>query len=113
MLTSDILARLKTAGIRLTPLPDGRLWVEPRTALNDELRELIRAHKPQLLRALEQAELARLVNQVADYHGFTEQQRQEALEIALADAVAALDCFRALAARIPTMERMHGSNERA
>src|SRR5262245_18738572 len=48
----DVLVQLAAAGIRLTPLPDGRIWAEPRAALNDELRELIRCHKAELLRAL-------------------------------------------------------------
>ena len=49
----DVLTRLAAAGIRLTPLPDGRLWAAPRAALNDELRHLIRQHKAELLNALE------------------------------------------------------------
>jgi hypothetical protein len=48
--------------------------------------------------ATDPAELRVLVNRVADYHGFTAEQRAEALQIALADQVAALECFRALAA---------------
>ena len=42
------------------------------------------------------AELRRLIDQVADYNDFTPEDRQEALEIALGDAVSALECFRAL-----------------
>ena len=49
----------------------------------------------------ETAELRVLVNRVADHHGFTPSDRQEALEIALADSTSALECFRALAARLP------------
>ena len=52
-------------------------------------------------RVAPEAELTALVNLVADHHGFTLEDRQEALEIALADAVSALECFRALAARLP------------
>lgn len=48
----DVLARIAAAGIRLKLLPDGRIWVEPRAALNDELRDLIRSHKAELLQAL-------------------------------------------------------------
>ena len=50
-------------------------------------------------------ELTALVNRVADHNGFTPEQRREALEIALADHVAALGCFRLLAAGIPMPER--------
>jgi hypothetical protein len=46
------------------------------------------------------AELRALVNRVADHHGFTTEQRREALEIALADSTAALECFRGLAAGV-------------
>jgi len=46
-----------------------------------------------------EAELTALVDVVADFHGFTPAQRVEALEIALADQEAALECFRILAAR--------------
>lgn len=48
----DVMMRLAAAGIRLKPLPDGRLWAEPRAALTDDLRELIRAHRSELLAAL-------------------------------------------------------------
>ena len=54
----DVLARVAAAGIKLTPLPDGRIWVEPRAALNDELRVLIRAHKAELLAVLGGDDLA-------------------------------------------------------
>lgn len=54
--------------------------------------------------AEQQAELVGLVNRLADHHGFTLEQRQEALSIALADHVAALECFRMLAAAIPVPE---------
>ena len=47
------------------------------------------------------SELRALVDRVADYHGFTDEQRREAFEIALSDRVAALECFRALVAEIP------------
>lgn len=48
----DILARLAAAGISLKPLPDGRLWAAPRAALTDELRELVRENRAELLMAL-------------------------------------------------------------
>lgn len=48
----DVLARLAAAGIKLTPLPDGRLLAQPSALLNDELRELIRSHLAELLASL-------------------------------------------------------------
>ncbi|MFN0314050.1 MAG: hypothetical protein ACKVQA_03300 [Burkholderiales bacterium] len=47
------------------------------------------------------AELHRLANHIADFHGFTAAQRAEALTIAFADPEDALTCFRALACEIP------------
>lgn len=46
-----MLAELRAAGLRFTSDGD-RLIVEPRSALNDELRAIIRAHKGNLLREL-------------------------------------------------------------
>ncbi len=50
------------------------------------------------------AELLALVDAVADFHDFNPEQRAEAKEIALADLEAALECFRDLAARIPSIQ---------
>jgi hypothetical protein len=44
-----------------------------------------------------EAELRRLVNVVADAHGFSPEDRREALEVALRDRENALTCFRLLA----------------
>lgn len=52
MFAPDVLARIQAAGIHLKPLPDGRLWVEPRSRLTDELRSLLVEHKAELLAAL-------------------------------------------------------------
>lgn len=48
----ELLERIQQAGIRVEPLPDGRLWVEPRSRLTDELRGLIASHKAELLALL-------------------------------------------------------------
>lgn len=45
------VARLRSAGLRLTAQGD-TLLVEPRSALTDELRALIKAHKTEILEAL-------------------------------------------------------------
>ncbi len=78
-----------------------------------EARSCIVAHARQRNRATDtapfdpaacRAELVRLVNRVGDHNGFTPEQRQEALDLALGDAQAALECFRTLAAGIPMPE---------
>ena len=52
------------------------------------------------LKGLE-TELRLLVNRVADYHGYTLEQRQVALNIALAYPQPALEYFRALVWHFP------------
>ncbi len=49
---SDLIARLAVAGVRLSVLAPNQLAAEPREALTDELRALIRQNKPALLAAL-------------------------------------------------------------
>lgn len=51
MTLGAILAQLSAQGIRLQR-DGGNLVVTPREALTDELRELIRDHKPELLQAI-------------------------------------------------------------
>ena len=46
----------------------------------------------------QQAELRELVDAVAAFHGFTPEQTAEAQQIAAADHVAALECFRTMTA---------------
>ena len=43
------------------------------------------------------AELLRLIDRVADAHGFTAEERAEAARNALSAQAAALECFQALA----------------
>ena len=121
-----ILEHLAAAGVKLTR-NGGNLIATPKAAVTPDVLNLIRQHKPELLEALgeppnvpaaapaialaerarrgdpvaPEAELIALVDAVADFHGFNLEQRAEAKQIALADAVAALECFRDLAARIP------------
>ena len=120
-----ILAHLKAAGVRVSRRGDN-LLAEPRAAVTEPLLILMRAHKCELLAALSDqsaslptapatiapeqrgnpgaghpanAELRALVDAVAAFHGFTPDQTAEAQQIAEADHVAALECFRSLAER--------------
>ena len=51
---ADILARIRAAGLTVAPdaADPGKVYVAPRERLTDELREVIRAHKRELLAAL-------------------------------------------------------------
>ena len=51
MLAADVLERLSACGVRLMREGDALVAI-PKEALNDELRALIRAHKPELIQAL-------------------------------------------------------------
>ena len=50
---SDLIGRLALAGVRLARIGEDRIAAEPREALTEELRSLIREHKLELLAALE------------------------------------------------------------
>jgi TubC N-terminal docking domain len=65
----DILARLSAAGVRLE-LDGSDLLARPRAALTDELRGLIKAHKPELLAALSSSA------------GLTQAEREKLLQLA-------------------------------
>lgn len=88
MATPDILARIQQAGIRLEPLPDGRIKAAPSAALTDELRDLIRANRAEILAALDQQhrvrELAVQLRLYADRNGFTEIDFEESIKVAMA-----------------------------
>lgn len=52
MSAPEILSLLAAHGLTVRPRSDGNLEVWPRSALTDELRALIKAHKAELLEAL-------------------------------------------------------------
>jgi len=56
---SDLIGRLALAGVRLARIGEDRIAAEPREALTDELRNLIRQNKAELLSALEPADRGR------------------------------------------------------
>ncbi len=49
---NDLIGRLALAGVRLSLVGPDKLAAEPREALTEELRTLIREHKPELIEAL-------------------------------------------------------------
>ncbi len=56
---SDVMGRLALAGVRLSVIGPDKLAAEPREALTDDLRTLIREHKSELLAALVPVERGR------------------------------------------------------
>jgi hypothetical protein len=58
------------------------------------------ANPPQQPINIQEAELTRLVNLVADYHEFSTEDRSEALHYALLDQQQALTCFTSLARQV-------------
>jgi len=49
MIVESLLNKLEQRGIKFTPLPNGNLYVTPKSALTSELRDHIRAAKPELI----------------------------------------------------------------
>ncbi len=94
---NDLIFSLRESGFSISA-ENSRLQVAPAKELTDELKQTIKQSKPEILCALHQEkELRRLVRLVSDYHNFTEDSYEEALENALADPVNALTCFTSLA----------------
>jgi hypothetical protein len=100
----DVLARLSARGVRLER--DGAALVAtPKAALTDELRALIRQHKPELLQALsgdsgdKEGEIRQLIEAIAAANSayWKPADVEEAYRVALGDLDNALTCFRALA----------------
>jgi len=72
--------------------------ISPAENLPPELVEQLRQHKSEILCALHREEkLKHLVQLVSAQNGFSQEDYEEALNRALADAVNALTCFAALA----------------
>lgn len=58
MSAAQILAELRERGIRVEPLPDGKIYLEPEERLDADLIERVRAAKPALLALLARPEPA-------------------------------------------------------
>jgi len=88
MPAATLLADLQRRGLRIRAQGDA-LIVEPRSALTDELRLLIRANKPQLLQALAQlpADLDRRIRAMARRWQFTHAELGDVLARARLDPV--------------------------
>ena len=99
-----LLEQFSAAGVTLTALPGGHLHAAG--PLTDALRAAIRAHKLAILAELAAANDAATPKQAAELRallariavGWSDDDRDEALAVALADPTAALNCFRALEA---------------
>jgi len=91
----ELLERARAAGVILWRDGERLRWRGQSEVVAALLPDLA-AHKAELMRLATDSELKALVCEVAFRHGFTDEQRQEALQIALGDAVAAIECFRTL-----------------
>ncbi len=97
---NELIFNLRESGFSINA-GNSRLQVSPAKRLTNELKQTIRQSKVEILCALHQEEeLKRQVRLVADFHGFRQEDYEEALENALADPVRALTCFTALARQV-------------
>ena len=98
----DLIGHLKGMGLTLTAAGD-RLLVEPREAITDEIRQLIRENKAQILAALNpttgNAELDGLIDIVGRHYDTPEDEYQLIRETAAGAIQGALLSFRAMATR--------------
>ncbi len=94
---NELIFNLRESGFSINA-GNSRLQVSPAKRLTNELKQTIRQSKVEILCTLHREdELKRLVRLVSDHHGFSQEDYEEALEVALGDPVNALTCFASLA----------------
>ena len=94
---NDLIFNLRESGFSISA-NNSKLQIAPAKELTDELKQTIKQGKPEILCALHQEEeLRRLVRLVSDHHGFSQEDYEEALRVALNDQGNALICFASLA----------------
>jgi len=93
----DLIFELRRKGYSIVA-DGGYLDISPADDLSPEFVQQLKHSKSEILCALHrEEELRRLVHLVSTHHGFSQEDYQEALEVALSDPVNALTCFAALA----------------
>ncbi|MCL4316155.1 MAG: hypothetical protein M1527_04775 [Gammaproteobacteria bacterium] len=115
----NLIHEIERAGMTIRLKHDGKLLLSPAERLTPEIRQRILDNRPAIVaalqastRALDEAatdaeELARLVRLCGERYRFTEAEHAEALQVALADPVSALTCFRAIAREVPMANSGH------
>lgn len=99
---NDLLLHLRESGFSINT-ENSRLQIAPAERLTPELKQTIRQSKAEILCALHREdELKRLVRLVSNHHGFSQEDYNEALEMALGDQASAIICFTTLAREIQT-----------
>lgn len=110
MSAAELIKGATEDGVTLSLSPIGKIralgkpsavnrWLPVLQQRREDVAELLRQEtRPTKTEA--EAELRRLVKEVASFHGFTSEEEAEALRNALVDFEAALTCFRALRQQI-------------
>ncbi len=102
---NELIFNLRESGFSINA-ENSRLQIAPARELTDELKQTIKQSKAEILCALHQEEeLKRLVRLVADFHGFSQEDHEEAMTNALADPINALTCFADLAHKAGLMDK--------
>lgn len=97
MSATELITQLRTDGYSIS-VEGSYLDISPAEGLSQNLVEKLKRSKPEILCALHQEEeLKKLVLLVSSYHGFNQEDYEEALTHALADPLNALICFTSLA----------------
>lgn len=97
---SELILSLRESGFSVNA-ENSRLQIAPAKKLTDELKQTIQKSKVEILCSLHQEEeLRRLIRLVSEHQGFSQEDYEEALEVALSDPVNALTCFASLARKV-------------
>lgn len=106
----EIIKEAAKDGVTLSLSPEGKVkamggsaavnrWLPMLQQRREELAELLRKEtRPTDAEA--QAELRRLVKEIASFYGFSQEEEDEALRNAITDFDAALTCFRSIRQQI-------------
>lgn len=102
MTPAAIIRKAQAEGVSLALSPAGTIKAVGTGEAVNRWLPIIREHKAELLNELQAgsadiAELRDLVRRVGTHYGFTPDEHTLALDIALADPVGALTCFRTIA----------------
>ena len=110
----NLLHEIERSGMTVRLTQNGKLHLTPGDRLTDDLRRRIVENRRELVAALQAShcaiveaqnvadELTRLVQLCGDAYQFTSDEHADALRAALADPVAALECFQAMARSLRT-----------
>ena len=103
---AKIIQNASEEGVSIAVSPTGKIKAIGNEVSLTKWAPRIRKSKTEILCVLHQEEeLRRLVRLVSDHHNFSQEDYEEALEVALGDPINALTCFTSLAQQSNLLEK--------